>query len=1561
MDLASSDLHDWYKQNRYLSQDDWPPYHPNHYTPLTIICHEGRCTEHEIKTVAQWSMLKDMESGRPYSDILDSAVKSISELFARFEQATPYMILIEGAPGTGKTALSKEIAYQWANQNILKDKKLFFLLFLRDPEVKEITDIQSLVKYFIESDSVASKVTNWLKETGGKYLNILLDGYDEAFASDDKSHFILNKIIGRKELKTCGLIITSRPVASSHLHNVVNCRAEVLGFTEKEQHDFLQSAFKGDKDKIKQIKDFLYSNPFLSTLLNIPLNMRILLCLMEDGINAVPNSQTELYDRFTMMTIVHHLKKRNIVKDADFTSLDGLPTPFDQMVKELSQFAFVALEKDQLVFTKADITTICSNVTPANWDDLGLLKPAKYFRPQDVRDHKSFHFLHFAIQEYMAAYYIASLPDSKQLSLLNTTFWDVLYFNTWVMYVGITGGKKSSFKHFLSGNPFPSLFSWFLRSSDISSEFLNDKIKCLYLLRCLTETNFDHEMLSSIRKIFQDDSIDLSNQPLSNSDVFTLAVLLQSFPGKQWEKLDLSGCYIDSQSCNSFCEKLQQHKGVPFKIKCVDISNRHKHSGNKLYFESLYKFCQILRFWHTKKLILSVESLYDREARNEIRHFTNEINKTISCRSQFLTDEPCSLLLVTYMAEQNKMTAVYSNKTFIQCIVFSAYAMVEELTYFFKKLRVEVVDDVLFSYNITKRHASILKSSLSLFESVQLYGVNVHSTGTYLLHNNAIVESFYCSKHAPIADYLSAVVCHNLCTSESYLGSLSSRHVTSLKQTLQNSSNLEIFNIANNSINSKAAADIATVLHHCTKIKELHLNRNTMEAKGITEITKALKNISSLREFNISSNNISFMAACDVSELLYHNTNLTSLNLGVNNLQNEGAIIITEGLKHTLTLESFDISNNNITDVASANHIASVLCNNPKLLKFNFIGNNLQAEGLNVIAKALQRISTLEVFNISNNNLSIDVANSIADLLSSNNKLQELYLGSNHVHTRSATAIAKGLHNTSTLTIFNMSNNHISFDAASGIVDALSNNPKLKELDLSSNNLQASGAITIAKNLKNIISNLTVFNMSGNKITVEASSFIAQFLSYNAKLQELYLAKNNLQTTGIVNIARIIKGISYLTVLDISYNQIDADAATDIAAIVKHNCKLQTLSLAGNNLQAQGIAKISIALQKITSLLLLDISSNKINADAAPDIAAAFSFNTMLRKLNISRNELKADGIITIARTLKDLSTMLIFDISNNVISTEAASEIATLLSHNSKLQELYLNETDLQTEGATQIAQGLKHTSTLTVFSVSNNCFSYEAVRYIASAISHNNDLQELRLDGNNLQAKGVIEIAKSLKSTKSLTVFSISNNSINTEAADEIAAVLSHNIKLQELYLHGNNLQTRGAIKIAQGLKCTLTLTKLNISGNNISFEAANEIAAVLSGSTKLEELHLGDNDFQTEGAIIIALGLKSISTLMICNIPNNSISVKAADTIAHALSHNTKLQELYLDGNNLYGEGALKIAKSLKEISTLKTFNISGNGISINEEHDIAAVLRHNTKLDLHFADGKTDVAD
>ena len=370
---------------------------------MTIVHHEGGCTESEILVVAhKFKSMETAEENTNIANVCTKTTRSINELVGPFEgeKLYPYIILIEGAPGIGKTILSKEIAFQWAKNNILNNKTLLFLLFVRDPQLKCITDVQSLVKFFCQSESLSNKITDWLIETDGLYLTIVLDGYDE-MPEKHENHFIVEGIIGRQKLTKCGIIITSRPAAAIHFHNIVNCRVEVLGFTEEDWQSFIQDALMDKNDKTEKILKYFESNPSLNALCYIPLNMSILLCLIQEGIEALPKTQTILYQKFIIMTIIHFLKKHCLKFSTTITSLDDLPHPYDQVVKELSQFAFLALQRDQLVFTLAEVKAVYCNLTPNNWNVLELLKSAQYFKGKDGCDHKTFHFLHYSIQEYM--------------------------------------------------------------------------------------------------------------------------------------------------------------------------------------------------------------------------------------------------------------------------------------------------------------------------------------------------------------------------------------------------------------------------------------------------------------------------------------------------------------------------------------------------------------------------------------------------------------------------------------------------------------------------------------------------------------------------------------------------------------------------------------------------------------------------------------------------------------------------------------------------------------------------------------------------------------------------------------------------------------------------------------------------------------------------------------------------------------------------------------------------------------------------------------------------------
>ena len=174
------------------------------------------------------------------------------------------MFLIEGEPGIGKTILSKEIAFQWAKKNLLPEKVLLFLVFLRDPDVQKIKTLKEFVAYAMCSslqDRNVKSIVEYLESTSGNYITIVLDGYDEISSELKQSSFI-TKIINRRVLKLCGLVITSRPSASSNLHGKVDCRVEILGFTKEDRKRYVAQSLKGNPIEIKQLESYLEKKSF---------------------------------------------------------------------------------------------------------------------------------------------------------------------------------------------------------------------------------------------------------------------------------------------------------------------------------------------------------------------------------------------------------------------------------------------------------------------------------------------------------------------------------------------------------------------------------------------------------------------------------------------------------------------------------------------------------------------------------------------------------------------------------------------------------------------------------------------------------------------------------------------------------------------------------------------------------------------------------------------------------------------------------------------------------------------------------------------------------------------------------------------------------------------------------------------------------------------------------------------------------------------------------------------------------------------------------------------------
>ena len=565
-------------QTRFMVDDNtWPPEQPASFTPLLLIHYRGHRTPEQVTAMAELMYNGDidevalvtddqsvvkrikLENHEKVKKVLDTsrATKEINDILGPLEKGRESsFILIEGAPGIGKTVLLKEIAYRWGKKQLLQNFELLLLVCLRDPSLQEIKSVNDLLKLFCIGDKNTTEIANacaeYLFANGGESIILLLDGFDE-YPRNLQERSLIADILKRRVLPLCGLVVSSRPHASEHLHKQATIRVDILGFTETEREHYIKQAFPDQPHKIKELAQYLYQQPSADSICFIPFNMVILLYLYKLGF-PLPKNSTELYHHFICSTICRHLLKLKSPPSHTITDLANLPDPYNRIIKQLSKLSLEALNNNKLTFTLEEITAGCPDIAaiPGAINGFGLLQAVQHFGLYAKT--MTLNFIHFTVQEFLAAHHISHLPPKEELEVLKGYFWNDIHFNTFSIYISLTKGQRPSFKKFLSGGN---------KAITISHEFLKDQLKCLRLYRCFHEAD-DHTLCNTIEHadIFMNKEIDLEDVRLTASDMECISLFLTSSFTKKWVMLNLSFCYIQDKGLNILYRGLRHSNEV---------------------------------------------------------------------------------------------------------------------------------------------------------------------------------------------------------------------------------------------------------------------------------------------------------------------------------------------------------------------------------------------------------------------------------------------------------------------------------------------------------------------------------------------------------------------------------------------------------------------------------------------------------------------------------------------------------------------------------------------------------------------------------------------------------------------------------------------------------------------------------------------------------------------------------------------------------------------------------------------------------------------------------------
>ena len=429
-----------YVQQSVLPELDWPPSLGGQYIRLALI-KQGRTTR-DFMYRAVVELQKDYVCGEYDKGLERKTGIELEEIFyAVFCEGGyefPLKMLIDGAPGVGKTTLSRNVSQKWANGELLQGYWLVLLLHLRE---RNISKAQKIDDFFYHDDQkVQDAIVTFIKETSGRGVLVIFDGFDELSLTERCDQSLFLDIIKGKVLSKCAVVVTSRPYASRPVQELksVNRHIEVLGFTNQQIQTCIKQRIN-DSAKAEELCAELEDRLDIASICQIPLSYSIVLYVYEQEDYRLPDTLTELYELFILHSLRQYTTRtQNTNAAGTLHDIHKLPRLIQYCFRVLSKVAYDGLKEDKLVFDQWDLKLAFSQAfMDIDLPVLDLMTSAKSYSSKGTHD--TYSFLHLTIQEYLSAFWAAKyLSESEKLdfiknNLKNERFYMVLWF-----FAGIT-------------------------------------------------------------------------------------------------------------------------------------------------------------------------------------------------------------------------------------------------------------------------------------------------------------------------------------------------------------------------------------------------------------------------------------------------------------------------------------------------------------------------------------------------------------------------------------------------------------------------------------------------------------------------------------------------------------------------------------------------------------------------------------------------------------------------------------------------------------------------------------------------------------------------------------------------------------------------------------------------------------------------------------------------------------------------------------------------------------------------------------------------------------------
>ena len=771
-------------------------------------------------------------------------------------------LLIEGAPGIGKSTFAWEVCQKWGQHQLFNEYSLVVLLKFRDKRVQKAESVSDL--FYHPNQKLQSELVDYITVTGGYGLLLILEGFDEAPVSKRTMDTIFVRLFTGQELPKATVILTTRPSASAELRQFCNSvnfrRIEIVGFGKMEIDEYIQCAFSDEQSR-SDFKEYLSLYPHIHSMMYVPLNSAIVTHVYESCKSSgvvVPKTMTQLYSSLIRTLLLRYLKDKEEYKDTctNINSFKDLPQPVYDQFCEICKIAYTGIvcAETELIFQDL----------PSDFDPLGLMQscPELYV---DRGASVSYNFLHLTIQEYLAAYHISQQSRDKQVAFMRES---------------VESKKLEVVVRFLAGLSGLGRDLWDVVRGFACHDQHNIRLEILHWF-------FESQCPSAVTTVLGSDCVHFDCDSELPFDWYVLGYCI-AHSSCEW-KLNLWYCELESVEQFLRAINLQQDQcQLRGKIKEMWLGNEDESDPAiaQLLVDNMPQLSVFHNMTHLNLRLCNLTSeTCDLLSKCNLQHL-----EYLNLSHNYI-GRGGAVNLITSLTKFNtirELNMCWTGIGFEDCKALS------ELLASSKYINVLVIcdDGGLDEFILSSDSVQLIVDGLSHNTSLEkLYMSDSNFSSQNVLHLASVLRVNTRLKTLDIAH-------GNIQSSDSvHLAKALEENTTTQLQTLW---------LGGNPIGSEGAVALASML--ATNKSLAKLNMNSIQGEGAVCLAKALENNSTVREFDISDNPIGSEGAVAFASMLKKNQCLKTLNLHDDSVGVEGALELIESLKHNTTLEELKLS-----------------------------------------------------------------------------------------------------------------------------------------------------------------------------------------------------------------------------------------------------------------------------------------------------------------------------------------------------------------------------------------------------------------------------------------------------------------------------------------------------------------------------------------------------------------------------------------------------------------------------------------------------------------------------